>query len=88
MENEKIQETKLQVEQLMKTNPEIYGWIVLKEKKDFLTKEISTEEGNTKENLKELKETQLCMETMKKKYSSIKLYEALVSLMKMYTEKR
>lgn len=82
MSDSNILEVNLQIEQLKKSNPEIYGWMILKEKHEFLEKELSSEdpERNCDENKKEFDYTKNCMSLMKKNYSSIMLYEALIHL--------
>lgn len=81
MENERIVELNNQIESLKSTNPEIYGWITLKDKQLYLQKELESDDPNRncEENRKELTETGMCMILMKKKYSSIQLYEAVIS---------
>lgn len=89
MENEKILELSNQIESLKSTNPEIYGWITLKDKQSYLQKELESNDPNksNEENRKELEETSMCMMLMKKKYSSIKLYEAVISAKKKLQDK-
>lgn len=89
MENERILELDHQIESLKSTNPEIYGWITLKDKQLFLQKELESNDPNknSEENRKELQETGMCMMLMKKKYSSIQLYEAVVSAKKKLLDK-
>lgn len=78
MENVRITELNLLIENLKKSNPEIYGWMSLKLKKEFLLDELSSDDlsRNNEENAKELKETEYCMNNMRKQYMSIKIYEA------------
>ena len=78
MGNARIAELKLMIENLKKSNPEIYGWMSLKLKKEFLLDELSSDDlsRNNGENARELKETDYCMNNMKKQYMSIKIYEA------------
>ena len=78
MGNTRTAELNLMIENLKKTNPEIYGWMSLKLKKEFLLDELSSDDLSRKseENAKELKETDHCMNNMRKQYVSIKIYEA------------
>jgi hypothetical protein len=89
MENLRIAEIDRRIEDLKKTNPEIYGWISLKLKREFLLDELSSEDParNNSENKAELKETECCMINMRKKYDSIKVYEACLSEKEMLKKK-
>jgi hypothetical protein len=89
MDSSRTLEFDLQIKQLKSENPEVYGWIELKLRKDFLKQELSSDDPakNCDENRKELEELEEYMQTMKKNNSSIMLYEAVVSARQKVIEK-
>lgn len=89
MENERITEINLQIDELKKKYPEVYSWIILKEKQKTLKEMLNSDDPhkNCEENRKELAETEEEMQYMKKKYSSLMLYDSLVSVKQKIIEK-
>jgi predicted DNA-binding transcriptional regulator len=89
MENDRIVEIDAQLKQLKSSNPEVYTWIIEKERQKFLKGELSSEDPirNCDENLKKLKEVESDMKYMKEKYSSLMLYDALISVKEKMLEK-
>lgn len=89
MENEGIKEIDLQINELKKKCPEIYAWITLKEKQKKLKAMLDSNNSieNCEENRKELTDTEDEMLCMKKKYSSLILYDSLISVKKKIIEK-
>ncbi|MDD2376822.1 MAG: hypothetical protein PHD15_05210 [Clostridia bacterium] len=82
MENERIMEIDFELMQLKSNYVEVYSWIILKEKQKNLKVELSSNNSikNCGKNRKELQEVEDEMKHMKKKYSSIMLYDSLISI--------
>lgn len=82
MENDRILEIDLQIKELKDSHNEVYGWILLKEKQRVLTQMLNS--NNPLENCdgswEELGKVESEILSMKKKYSSLMLYDALISV--------
>ncbi len=80
MENDRILEIDLQIKELKNSHNEVYGWILLKEKQKALTEMLSSNNPleNCAENREELTKVESEMSSMKKEYSSLMLYDALI----------
>jgi len=89
MENDRIVEIDVQLNQLKSNNPEVYTWILAKERQKFLKGELSSDDPirNCDENLKKLEEVESDMKYMKEKYSLLMLYDALTSVKEKMLEK-
>lgn len=82
MENERIVEIDLQLQQLKKNNPEVYSWILLKEKQKILQEGLDSDNPirNCGENRIKLEEVESDMKYVKEKYSTVMLYEGLTTV--------
>ena len=89
MENERIREINDQIMTLKSKNPEVYSWIMLKEKQKLLESQLSSDDliDNRSEKQKELQEAEDEIKYMKEKYSSVSLYDALISVKQNMLEK-
>jgi len=82
MKNDGIVEIDVQIKQLKSINPEVYSWVMLKEKQKILKAELCSDDPiiNCDEKRIKLQEAEDEMKHMKDKYSSVRLYDALISV--------
>lgn len=89
MENDRILEIDLQIKELKNSRPEVYAWIMLKDEQKVLQEMLSSDDPlkNCDENRKKLLDIEKEMSAMKSNYSSLMLYDALISVRKKIIEK-